>query len=431
MSHERAGAVHGISDGGLAASHPPPDEPRARVAPTTSTQPNTIRAAIIPVACWRVEDLRFEFGSSAVRPEIKAELVHLATLVKEHPRCPLSVFGHADPIGSDDYNKALSGRRAMAIYGLLTRNADIWEGLYSQPLGDDTWGTKTLDLMLTETAPGGGGEQPARPTAQERNSCAADPQRRRRLFLDYMDALCGPNVRFTPQDFLAKGADPRRKGDVQGCGEFNPVLIFSQRKAADLDEAADKTARNAANAPNRRVMVMLFREGSRVDPERWPCPRAGEGGAKCLTRFWSDGETRRTRRLPDTDRSYKDGKDTFACRFYDRLLSSSPCERAGPARQVFRFGFSDRLCRERTHDVVLHVESADETHRRIFTIAEGTVVGRLRMFTFADARPGLSYRGYLVCGDQRLLLFEDAKVDRITDPDDPYNVLTHAHQSAQ
>jgi len=35
--------------------------------------------------------------------------------VKDHPACPLSVFGHADPVGSDDYNKALSGRRAMAV----------------------------------------------------------------------------------------------------------------------------------------------------------------------------------------------------------------------------------------------------------------------------------------------------------------------------
>ena len=93
---------------------------------------NTARLRLIPIACWRVDDIRFAFDSSFIAPDsdatstndIRVELAHLADLVKAHPGCPLSVFGHADPTGNDDYNKALSGRRATAVYALLIANAD-------------------------------------------------------------------------------------------------------------------------------------------------------------------------------------------------------------------------------------------------------------------------------------------------------------------
>jgi hypothetical protein len=74
-------------------------------------------------------------------------------------------------------------------------------------------------------------------------------------------------------------------------------------------------------------MVLIFREGSRVDPSKWPCPRASDGSAGCRKRFWSDGEKRRSSRLPDTERKFETSKDTFACRFYHRLSERSPCER--------------------------------------------------------------------------------------------------------
>jgi hypothetical protein len=74
-------------------------------------------------------------------------------------------------------------------------------------------------------------------------------------------------------------------------------------------------------------MVLLFRVGSQVLRTKWPCPRANEGTSGCVNRFWSDGQERRTNRLPDQDRKYELTHDTFACRFYDRLLNKSPCER--------------------------------------------------------------------------------------------------------
>ena len=101
-------------------------------------------------------------------------------------------------------------------------------------------------------------------------------------------------------------------------------MIFSKDEKAVLDKPANHPKRNQENRVNRRVMVLLFRPGSQVDPEKWPCPTVEEGTGKCLKRFHSDGETRRSNQKER--REFKDTKDTFACRFYDRITNSSPCE---------------------------------------------------------------------------------------------------------
>src|SRR5262249_16027673 len=124
--------------------------------------------------------------------------------------------------------------------------------------------------------------------------------------------------------FLARGEDKDLKGDVQGCSEFNPLLIFSQSKQRQFDQPANHKARNQANKPNRRVVVLLFRPGSRVDPARWPCPRTKEATSDCRKRFFSDFGKGLANGPADVE--FEKTKDTFACRFYDRLVKSSPCE---------------------------------------------------------------------------------------------------------
>src|SRR5262249_57913562 len=82
----------------------------------------------------------------------------------------------------DEYNKALSGRRAAAIYAVLTRKAEIWEDLFSntgrfaQPAAGDQWGDAVIRVMR-----GALGK-----TEQGKTTAA----QRRLLFLEYMDFLC-------------------------------------------------------------------------------------------------------------------------------------------------------------------------------------------------------------------------------------------------
>jgi len=353
------GTVLGVTTGGIAGSHKPVEDFALRVAPATANQFNLVRMRLIPVACWRVDDIRFDFDSSVVLPGVRDEMPLLAQLIAKHSvpdpltqvvhPPPISLFGHADPVGNDDYNKSLSGRRAAAIYGLVTRRDEVWEDLYSntgifaKPVVGDKWGTRSIQLMLNEVAgpvavdgQNGSATRSAISDFQTQNGLPADgnagPATRKQLFLAYMDKICvdDTGTPFTVDKvdgFLGRNQDDGGKGDFQGCSEFNPSLVFSGPENARFEKAQDKSDRNAANAPNRRVMALLFRANSVVLPEKWPCPRAKEGVAGCKKRFFSDGEDRRSRRLPDRDRTSKEDKDTFACRFYDRLSSKSPCEK--------------------------------------------------------------------------------------------------------
>src|SRR5688572_10264865 len=125
MGQEDQEAIHGASEGGVAGTHEAVAPLQLLVGPTTSNEFNTARLRPIPVACFKVDDIRFAFDSSFVaigsneKDDIRAELRLLVGLLKDHPESPLSVFGHADPVGIDDYNKQLSGRRATVIYALL------------------------------------------------------------------------------------------------------------------------------------------------------------------------------------------------------------------------------------------------------------------------------------------------------------------------
>jgi hypothetical protein len=337
-------STRATSAGGLSSTHPPVPELPAAVAPTTAKQSNLINLPLIPIACWKLEDIRFDFGSSFPRPNMVEELKHLAALIDVHRGAPLSVFGHADPTGDDAFNKQLSGRRAAVIYGLLIRKLAIWKdvagntGTFANPNPEDRWGTRADQVMLDAT-----GFPPDRTDGKASAGTAAATKRfqsahglppsgkidaatRDKLFLAYMDALCG-SLQLEPKDFLAQGADPHGKGDFQGCGEFNPILIFSDRDNKRFARETDKSERDQENGPNRRVMVLLFRPGTAVLSSRWPCPRAKEGITGCVKRFWSDGESRRSRRLPEEPRKFEVQNDTFACRFYHRLVSGSPCER--------------------------------------------------------------------------------------------------------
>ena len=353
-----AASTYGTSDGGISGSHPAVAALQVKAGPATEEEFDTVRMPLIPVACWRVDDIRFPFDSSVVLPEVRDELQSLSALLRTHAepdppdgrgrKPPLSVFGHADPVGNDDYNKALSGRRAAAIYGLLTRRDEIWEDLYSNKgtfaaaAAGDRWGTGSIQIMLSAlvhpiATDGVKGEETTAALREFQSSHGlpadgeAGPATRKQLFLAYMDNLCvdaagKPFQVDRTEGFLARNQDAAGKADFQGCGEFNPLLIFSQQEDDEFQKAEDKTQRNAANAPNRRVMVLLFRPGSRVDPARWPCPRAKDGTSACRKRFWSDGEKRRSLRLA-AERKFEETKDTFACRFYHRLAVSSPCER--------------------------------------------------------------------------------------------------------
>lgn len=332
-----------ISAFGIAAGYPVRIERRVLVAPSTGNEFNRLRPFLVTVGCALVPDHQFEFDSSFMLPNADKSFSQLVKLIQRMPDCPMSVFGHADPIGRDTYNKTLSGRRAIAVYAVLTRDTDLWDKkLYRRPVGGDRWGTRSLQVMLN-AAGHPPGNLDGTMDVETRDAVEAfqtehglDPDRdpgpmtRGKLFEVYMDLLCtdenGQPFKVEKDAFLGGGADSEGKADYQGCGEFNPILIFSDEEHAEFSRPENRAARNEANASNRRVLVYLFERGTEIDPNLWPCPRATEGDTGCRRRFWSNGEERRARREPERQRTFQEDDDTFGCRFYHRLAGFSPCE---------------------------------------------------------------------------------------------------------
>jgi|SRR5581483_6180924 len=64
-------------------------------------------------------DILFDFDSAALRPESQQTLRDLAANFQRYPDEQISVEGHTDNVGSDEYNLGLSERRANSVRAYL------------------------------------------------------------------------------------------------------------------------------------------------------------------------------------------------------------------------------------------------------------------------------------------------------------------------
>jgi outer membrane protein OmpA-like peptidoglycan-associated protein len=64
----------------------------------------------------------FDFNRAELRPEAREKLAKLSGIILTTPGLTLTVEGHADAIGSDEYNQQLSEKRAGAVRDYLVSN---------------------------------------------------------------------------------------------------------------------------------------------------------------------------------------------------------------------------------------------------------------------------------------------------------------------
>ena len=72
------------SDGGLTGTHPEPSPFKVLAAPTTADDANRVTLRLIPIACWKLEDIRFALDCSFVTPDAATEMQALKDLVDAH-----------------------------------------------------------------------------------------------------------------------------------------------------------------------------------------------------------------------------------------------------------------------------------------------------------------------------------------------------------
>jgi len=69
-------------------------------------------------------DITFDFNSADVRGQFMPRIADLARTLTRHPGMVVHITGHADAIGSDQYNQRLSERRADSV-GLALRDYGV------------------------------------------------------------------------------------------------------------------------------------------------------------------------------------------------------------------------------------------------------------------------------------------------------------------
>ncbi len=297
------------------------------VAPATSSEANTIRVPLRPVACVRFDDVLFLQGTSVPAPAARAAFAALAERLRIWPGAALAIFAHDDR-SSGGEARQLAARRARAVGAVLFGKVSVWETLAQGPLGADDWAeagavTHMLDALVARDEP----TPSAAPGVHDPDiSAVLEP---------YLRILRRPDNGVPVLEQLTEARLLRTqdgRGGLQSCAGWNPLVVL---RAGAFAHAPTRPSSLREAGPNKRVMVYLFPPMAPLDARRWPCPKAEAGDdAACRRRLWSDRATRE--QGTDSNRRHQDGAQTFSCRFYERLVSESPCEVLGPMHPRFK-----------------------------------------------------------------------------------------------
>jgi peptidoglycan-associated lipoprotein len=68
---------------------------------------------------FKSDTVHFAFDSSVIRPEEKSKVANVATYLKANSSDAVKIEGHCDERGTEEYNRALGERRALALREML------------------------------------------------------------------------------------------------------------------------------------------------------------------------------------------------------------------------------------------------------------------------------------------------------------------------
>jgi outer membrane protein OmpA-like peptidoglycan-associated protein len=104
------------------------------------TDPFLKNVALNPIQTGEKIILRnifFDFDEWEIKNESLVELEKIALFLKQNSSLKVEISGHTDNIGTDEYNKTLSQRRAEAVVLYLIDNGIDAHRLVSKGYGDD------------------------------------------------------------------------------------------------------------------------------------------------------------------------------------------------------------------------------------------------------------------------------------------------------
>jgi peptidoglycan-associated lipoprotein len=103
---------------------PSPQQPVERAASTQSRMPDAATRARIQDLLNRIQDAYFDYNKHTLRPDaetaLRSDAQTLSEIVRQYPDFKLTVEGHCDERGSEEYNMALGDARAKQTQEYLS-----------------------------------------------------------------------------------------------------------------------------------------------------------------------------------------------------------------------------------------------------------------------------------------------------------------------
>ncbi len=94
------------------------------------------------------DGVTFDVDSSTLKPQFRATLDQIAGSMNQYPNSLIDVYGHTDSTGSDQYNQALSERRASTVANYLVMQGVSAARIRSQGYGE------TMPIASNDTIEG-------------------------------------------------------------------------------------------------------------------------------------------------------------------------------------------------------------------------------------------------------------------------------------
>ena len=124
------------------------EEVKALSTPKESTD-STLQFALANISApTLIDNIFYDFNKATLRDSSRTALDHLVGLLKENGNITIELSAHCDYIGSAEYNKRLSQRRAEAVVAYLIQNGIAADRL--TPVGYGKEKPKTIKKKLTE-----------------------------------------------------------------------------------------------------------------------------------------------------------------------------------------------------------------------------------------------------------------------------------------
>ena len=121
--------------------NPPIEDEKNKMKSTTegitSADPAQWEKATRNAEIFKSDTAYFDFDSSVVKSSEKSKVAVVADYLKAHPADGVSVEGHCDERGTEEYNRSLGERRALALREELVSTGVSPSHVLTQTLGKD------------------------------------------------------------------------------------------------------------------------------------------------------------------------------------------------------------------------------------------------------------------------------------------------------